>query len=57
MVYTKFGEKVKIQCGNMVSGEVDIQFLGDKKNIKTYVWELKADNGIKEIEEEILKLS
>jgi hypothetical protein len=24
--------------------------------MKTYVWELNADNGIKEIEEEILKL-
>jgi hypothetical protein len=56
MIYTKFGKNVKIQCGNMVSGEVDILFLDEKKTMKTYVWELNADNGIKEIEEEILKL-
>ncbi len=53
MITTRFGSEVKILCGNIENGTVDIETIEDGKHYKTYIAELKADNGICEIAEAI----
>jgi len=53
MIYTRMGSEVKILGGDMKSNRVKIRFM-DGEEIETYIYELKADQGIIEISQEIL---
>ncbi len=55
MIYTKFGHNCEIVSGNMGNGEVDVLIEGESKVFKTYLYELRADDGINEIEAAIHK--
>lgn len=57
MIYTRFGSEVKILWGNMNTGEVDVQRVNGNEVLRTNIGELKADEGIEEIENEINKVS
>jgi len=52
MIYTRFGSEIKIVRGNIDTGEVDIQYPNGKVR-ETYIHELRATEGIKEIHEAI----
>jgi predicted SpoU family rRNA methylase len=56
MIYSRFGGEVEILWGDIKKGEVDIKFKDDGSTMKTYIYELRADDGINEIEKEIKKV-
>lgn len=51
VIYTRFGVPVEITGGNVEKGEVD--FIKDGTVFKSYIRELKADDGFNEIENAI----
>jgi|GEM_PF-2082528 len=57
MIYTRFGNKARIISGNIEKNEVDIivTYPSKVKLYKTFIHELKADNGIEEIHQAIIK--
>jgi len=57
MIYTRFGSKARIISGNIENNEVDIivTYPSKVKLYKTFIHELKADNGIEEIHSAIIK--
>lgn len=57
MIYTRFGNRVRIISGNIAKNEVDIIIIYTNKAVhkKTYIHELRADDGIKEIHSAIIK--
>lgn len=57
MIYTKFGNKAKIISGSISNNEVDIivTYPSKVKQYKTYIHELRADEGIQEIHAAIIK--
>lgn len=58
MIYTRFGTEVEIHGGNIETGEVSIIRIGiDWKPLKTTTAELRADNGINEINEAIERVN
>ena len=54
MITTRFGSEVTVKSGNIAKDEVDV-IRADGSILQTYIAELKADGGIKEIEEAINK--
>lgn len=57
MIYTKFGNKARIISGNISKNEVDIivTYPSKVKHYKTFIHELKADEGIQEIHAAIIQ--
>jgi hypothetical protein len=58
MIYTRFGSEVKILSAEKVDGQIWVTVLRKESNDKRIYLsrELKADNGIQEIEEAIKKI-
>jgi len=54
MITTRFGSEVTVKSGNIAKDEVDV-IRADGSILQTYITELKADGGIKEIEDAIKK--
>jgi len=52
MIYTKFGTQVDVVGGDVRKAEVEVR-MGDGEILKTFVGELKADGGLREIIDEI----
>ena len=52
-IYTRFGSEVYIVKGDLTTGNVTIRFLDDGTDMRTNCSELKADNGLIEIEKAI----
>jgi len=55
MIKTRFGSPVKIIAGELETGHVDVRDSNGNR-FKTYLWELRADGGLKGIAETIKKL-
>ena len=53
MIYTRFGLAVTIIKGDIKKGEVDIRYKENGRVRETTISFLRADNGIKEIQESI----
>ncbi|MDZ7766903.1 MAG: hypothetical protein U5K00_21225 [Melioribacteraceae bacterium] len=57
MIYTRFGNRVKIISGNIATNQVDVVVIYKSKAelMKTFIHELRADEGIQEIHQAIIK--
>jgi len=55
MIYTRFGSKVKVLCGDLEKGTVDIERVSDRRTLRTFICELRAAKGAVEIETAIKK--